>query len=55
MHAIMIDEDAQHAIELGTGDALAFGNQGPLDHPPRPAADHAPRVVVSDRRQTFAG
>src|SRR5262249_7948583 len=55
MGAIMVDENPRHAIELGGRYVPSFGDQGGLDYAARSAADHAPRVIVGDRRQALAG
>src|SRR5215472_12001726 len=55
MRAIMVDEDPKHAIKLGARHVLACGDQSSLDHAARATADHSPRIVVSNRRQAFAG
>ena len=51
----MRDETAEHTVEPDGWHVAALGDQGPLDHAARAAADHAPRIVVSHRRQAFIG
>jgi hypothetical protein len=55
MRAIVVDEDPKHTIELGARYVSAFGDQSSLDHVARAAADHAPRIIIGNRRQAFAG
>ena len=55
VRAVMGDKSAEHAVELGGRHVAALGDQGPLDHAARAAADHPPRIVVSHRRQAFIG
>ena len=55
MRAVMVDEDAKHAIKLGARYVSALGDESPLDHAARTAADHSPRSIVANRRQAFCG
>ena len=55
MRAVMVDEDPKHAIELGARHVSALGDESPLDHATRTAADHSPRSIVANRRQAFCG
>ena len=55
MRAVMVDEDAEQAIEPGARHGSAFGEQGPFDHAAGAAADHSPRRIVANRRQAFCG
>ena len=51
----MVDEDPKHSIELGGWHVSALGDESPLDHATRTAADHSPRSIVGNRRQAFPG
>src|SRR5215831_7431247 len=55
MCAVVVDEDPKHAIKLGNRHVSACGDQSSLDHAARAAADHAPRIIVGNRRQASAG
>ena len=55
MRAVMVDEDPKHAIELGGRHVSALGDESPLDHAARTAADHSPRSIGANRRQAFCG
>ena len=55
MLAVVVGEDPKHAIKLDARYVSASGDQSSLDHAARTAADHSPRIIVSYRRQAFAG
>jgi len=55
MRAVMVDEDAKHAIKLGARYVSALGDESPVDHAARATADHSRHSIVGNRRQAFPG
>ena len=51
MEAVMGDEIAEHAVEIGLGARLALARKAALDHVAGAAADQHPALLIGDRRK----